>query len=81
MPEAAIDEDSDLCGAENDIGSATQTAEWRHVDSVPEAGGVEKPPDRELRTGITGALTLHPVAHCWRACPGRLGSIWPRNPR
>ena len=72
VPEAAVDEDGDLCGSEHDVDAAAGMAgNDRDVQSVPEATTVELLPKGDLGLRVSRALLLHAMTD---VLVGRLGS-------
>lgn len=72
VPEAAVDEDSDLRGSEHDVDAAAGMAgNDRDVQSVPEATTVELLSKDDLRLCVSRALLLHATTD---VLVGRLGS-------
>ena len=59
VPEATIDEDSDLRGAEDDVRPAPDLLHRPDVDSVSKPEGMQLLPDRHLWTRVARAIRLH----------------------
>jgi hypothetical protein len=59
VPEAAVHEDRDASGAEDDVDGAPPHARNGDVDSVPQAGSMEKLAYRDFWPRVAGTLTTH----------------------
>lgn len=60
VPEAAIDEDSDLRTGEQDVSAASRHARQRVVDAVPKPESVEFAAEEQLGFGVPRRLLGHP---------------------
>src|SRR3546814_451456 len=59
VPEAAIEEHSDLLGREHEIRRSTQVRERTSMNEVAESSSVYGSADGQLRGSVLPALTLH----------------------
>ena len=67
MPEAAVNENSNLSCPEDKVSAASQPWKLR-IDPVPETPCVQQAPDGHLGTGVSAPLTDHPQKRLWTRC-------------
>jgi hypothetical protein len=59
MPEAAVNENTDPRGAEDDVGFAAETALWTRMNTVSQARPVQGPAKRRFGMCVFGCHRLH----------------------
>jgi hypothetical protein len=69
VPVAAIDEHSESCAGEDQVGPAVETLQRPSVDSIAESGSVDKPTHGQLGAGVSAAVCLHSAPDTWRRSP------------
>lgn len=74
VPEAAIDEDSNLLATEDDVGPAVQALQWSSIDSIPEATPMQLRPEGKLRASVALPIALHDRSGGGRRGRGRFGN-------
>jgi hypothetical protein len=75
MPEAPVDEDSDLGAGEHKVGfPSSHLGQRSEVNAVPETRRVNQASDGHFRSGVAPAIPTHRLAYSWRGCPADFGS-------
>lgn len=72
VPEAAIQEDSDLQLAEDQVSGSADLGEWSDGDAVPHTSRVDGSAQRQLRLRVSAAVGSHAGAHSGAGSPGLL---------
>lgn len=62
VPEASIDENSELCSREHDVRTSAEVRQWPCVNAIAQAALVEQGPQRELLRRIPTSNLLHALA-------------------
>lgn len=73
VPEATVNEHSDLCRTKHDVGRSSQFRKRTGVDSVSEPAGVKQASQLQLGRRIPARLCLHLVANSLRR--GEAGAV------
>src|SRR4051794_34201928 len=68
VPEAPVDEDSDVSATEHHARPPARQSWQRRIHPVAEAPTVRLPSNRHLGGGVAPAGTTHPCRHFWARC-------------